>query len=92
MGILQVINSKPITYLRAVEMWHQVMNPSFDIMEQTLLYIRLENNIIAIRRARYHEMRRACKTFLVSDRKYQFSMEEEIILTKEKYLSNYDKG
>ncbi|KAK2379213.1 hypothetical protein P8452_77879 [Trifolium repens] len=79
----------PIPELRAIQLWQN--NPrGFDIMEQALLRIRIENNIMAIRRVRYG-MLKMCKVFLTANRTYLAAVEEEVILCTDEYLSNTDE-
>jgi hypothetical protein len=79
----------PIPELRAIQLW-QHNPPQFDIMEQALLRIRIENNIMAIRRVRYG-MLKMCKVFLTANRTYLAAVEEEVILCTDEYLSNTDE-
>jgi len=79
----------PIPDLLLVQMWQHVP-PQFDIMEKSLLRIRLENNIMAIRRVQYR-MLAVFKRFQYANRKCLSVVDEEAILSTNEYLSNSDE-
>ncbi|CAJ2657065.1 unnamed protein product [Trifolium pratense] len=79
----------PLPELRAIKLWQD--NPTqFDNMERALLRIRIENNIMALRRARYG-MLKMCTVFLHANRMFLSAVEEEVILCTDEYLSNSDE-
>ncbi|KAJ1412048.1 hypothetical protein SESBI_20687 [Sesbania bispinosa] len=78
----------PIPNLRAIDMWQAPL--TYDAMEQTLLRIRVENNIMALRRMRYGLLW-VCKNFLQANGQTITSIEEEQILSTPEYVSNSDE-
>ncbi|KAK7410834.1 hypothetical protein VNO78_01974 [Psophocarpus tetragonolobus] len=79
----------PIPHLTAIQTWQQ-FNLSYQHMEQTLLRIKAENNIMAIRRVRYG-MLKVCQRFLLANRQQLSLIEEQNILCTPQWLSNSDE-
>lgn len=79
----------PIPNLQAVEMW-QHANHELVKMQEALNRLRIENNIMAIRRVRYG-MIQVGKTFLQANGHRMSQAEEENILCADEYLSNPDE-
>ncbi|KAL2347460.1 hypothetical protein Fmac_001460 [Flemingia macrophylla] len=65
----------PLPNFQAIQMW-QTHNNQYDAMEQALLRIRIENNIMALRRARYGMMKR-CYFCLKIDMASKKNIKEE---------------
>ncbi|KAJ1437328.1 hypothetical protein SESBI_03655 [Sesbania bispinosa] len=78
----------PIPNLRAIDMWQLPL--TYDVMEQALLRIRVENNIMALRRMRYGLLW-VCQKFLQANGQTITWVEEEQILSTPKYPSNSDE-
>ncbi|KAJ1378579.1 hypothetical protein SESBI_47698 [Sesbania bispinosa] len=75
----------PLPNLTAIAMWKPPL--TYDVMEQALLRIRLENNIMTLRRMKYGLVC-VCKNFLTANGQSLSSVEEERILDTTEYLSN----
>jgi len=70
-------------------MWQQI-KPIFELMEQALIFNRVENNIMEIRRVRFG-MVKVCTTFLLANAQHISLIKEENTLQTDTYLSNPDE-
>ena len=76
-----------IPKLTAAQMWTQATNTPE--MEQALLRIRVENNIMALRMARYG-MLRVCNKFAEANGRTLPTLEQDMIIERDEYFSNSD--